>query len=67
MLNRSKLHLNRFGGIQLIKNYHEIKKIWLHKEKPAYESVHILKPIGPSSLCKTAKNSNISDNQLNTI
>ena len=27
MLNRSKLHLNRFGTIQLVKNYREILKI----------------------------------------
>ena len=26
MLNQSKLHLNRFGTIQLVKNYHEILK-----------------------------------------
>ena len=26
MLNRSKLHLNRFGTIQLVKNYREILK-----------------------------------------
>ena len=27
MLNRSKLHFNRFGTIQLVKNYREILKI----------------------------------------
>ena len=38
-----------------------------HKEKPASESVPILKPDGPSSAVKTVKNSKTSDNQLNTI
>ena len=66
MLNRSKLHLNRFGIIQLVKNYREILKIWHHKEKPANESVPILKPVGPSSPCKIVKNSKILDNQFNT-
>ena len=32
MLNRSKLHLNRFGTIQLVKNYRETLKTWRHKE-----------------------------------
>ena len=67
MLNRKKPHLNRFGAIQLVKNYREILKTSHHKEKPANESVPILKPVGPSSPCKTVKNSKISDNQLNTI
>ena len=66
MLNRSKRHLNRFGTIQLGKNYREILKTWHHIEKPANEGIPILKPVGPSSPCKTAKNSKISDNQLNT-
>ena len=66
MLNRRKPHLNRFSTIQLVKNYGEILKIWRHKEKIANESVPIFKPVGPSSPCKTVKNSNISDNQLNT-
>ena len=66
MLNRRKPHLNRFSKIQLVKNYGEILKIWHHKEKIANESVPIFKPVGPSSPCKTVKNSNISDNQLNT-
>ena len=38
-----------------------------HKEKPANESVLILKLDGPSSAVKTVKNSKTSDNQLNTI
>ena len=38
MSNRSKLHLNRFGTFQLVKNYREIWT-WHHKEKPANESV----------------------------
>ena len=67
MLNRKKLHLNRFGAIQLIKNYREILKTSHHKEKPANESVPILKPVGPSSPCKTVRNSKILYNQLNTI
>ena len=67
MLNRSKLHLNRFGTVQLVKNYREILKTWDHTENPANETVPILKPIGPSSPCKTVKNSNISDNQLHTM
>ena len=62
MLNRSKLYLNIFGTIQLVKNYREILK-----EKPATESVPILKPVGPSFPCKSVKNSKISDNQLYTI
>ena len=66
MLNRRKPHLNRFSTIHLVKNYGEILKIWRHKEKIANESVPIFKPVGPSSPCKTVKNSNISDNQLNT-
>ena len=67
MLNRSKLHLNRFGTIQLVKNYREILKTWRHIEKPANEGIPILKPDGPSSPCKTAKNSKISDSKLNTM
>ena len=67
MLNRSKLYLNRFGMIQLVKNYREILKTWYHKEKLANESVPILKPVGPSSSCKIVKNSKISDNQFNTM
>ena len=67
MLNRSKLHLNRFGTIQLVTNYREILKTWHHKKNPANESVPILKPTGPSSPCKTVKNSKISNNQLNAI
>ena len=55
MLNRSKFNLNRFGTIQLVKNYREILKAWHHKEKPANESVSILKPVGPSSPCKIVK------------
>ena len=55
MLNRSKLHLNRFGTIQLVKNYREILKTWRHIEKPANEAIPILKPVGSSSPCKTAK------------
>ena len=42
MLNRSKVHLNIFGTIQLLKNYREILKTLHHKEKPANESVPIL-------------------------
>ena len=49
------LHLNRFGTIQLVKNYSEILKTWHHKEKPANTRVPILKPVGPSSPCKTVK------------
>ena len=49
MLNRSKLHLNRFGTIQLVKNYHEILKTWRHIEKPANEGIPNLKLDGPSS------------------
>ena len=60
MLNRSKLHLNRFGTTQLVKNYRETLKTWRHIEKPANEGIPILKPDGPSSPCKTAKNSKIS-------
>ena len=67
MLNRSKLHLNRFGTIQLVKNYREILKTWHHKEKPTNESVPISEPVGPRSPCKIVKNSTISDNQLNTM
>ena len=37
------------------------------KKKPANISVAVFKPVGPSSSCKTAKNSKISDNQINTI
>ena len=55
MLNQSKLHLNRFGTIQLVKNYHEILKTWHHIAKPANEAIPILKRVGPSSPCKTAK------------
>ena len=33
MLNRSKLHLNRFGAIQLVKNYCEILKTCHHQDK----------------------------------
>ena len=64
MLNRSKLHLNRFGTIQLVKNYREILKTWRHIEKPANEGIPILKPDGPSSPCKTAKNSKISESLI---
>ena len=67
MLNRSKLQLNRFGTILQVKNYREILKAWHYKEKPANESVPILKPVDPSSPFKTVKNSKISDNQLHTI
>ena len=67
MLNRSKFHLNRFGTVQLVKNYREILKTSHHKERPSNESVPILKPVGPSSPNKTVKNSKISDNQLNTM
>ena len=67
MLNRSKVHLNIFGTIQLLKNYREILKTLHHKEKPANESVPILKPVGLSSPCKIVKNSKISDNQFNTM
>ena len=49
MLNRSKLHLNRFGAIQLVKNYREILKTWHHIKKPANEGIPILKPDGASS------------------
>ena len=56
MLNPSNLHLNRFGTIQLVKNYRGILKAWHHKEKPAKESAPISKPVGPSSPCKTVKN-----------
>ena len=66
MLNQSKLHVSRFGSTQLVNNYLEILKIW-HKEKPADESVPILKAVGPSSPCKTIKNSKSPDSQLNTI
>ena len=41
VLNRSKLHLNRVGTIQLVKNYCEILKTWHHKEKSENESVSI--------------------------
>ena len=58
MLNQSKLHFNRFGTIQLFNNYCDILKTW-HIEKPANESVPILKPIGPSSPYKAVKNSKI--------
>ena len=34
------------------------------KEKPANESVPILKSAGPSSPCKPIRNPKISDNQL---
>ena len=44
MLNRSKLHLNTFGTIQLVKNYCENLKTWHHKEQPANENVPVLKP-----------------------
>ena len=37
-----------------------------HKEKPANESVPILKPDDSKSAVKTVKNSKTSDNQLNT-
>ena len=67
MLNRSKLHLNRFGTIQLVKNYREILKTWRHIEKPANEGIPILKSDGPSSPCKSAKSSKISDSKLNTM
>ena len=67
MLNRGKLHLNRFGMIQLVKNYCEILRTWHHIEKPANEGIPILKPFGLSSPCKTTKNSKISDNRLNTV
>ena len=55
MLNRSKLHLNRLGTIQLVKNYREILKTWHHKEKPLNEGIRILKPVHPRPPCKTAK------------
>ena len=55
MLNRSKLHLNRFGTIQVVKNYREILKPCYNKEKHANEGGPILKPVGPSSPCKTVK------------
>ena len=64
MLNRSKLHLNRFGTIQLVKDYREILQTWHHIEKPANEVIPFLKLVGPSSPCKTVKT---SDNQLNTM
>ena len=67
MLNRNKLHLNRFGTNQVLKNYREILKIWHYKGKPANESVSILKPVGSSSPFKTVKNPKISDKYLNTI
>ena len=67
MLNRSNLHLNRFGTIQLVKNYCENLKTWHHKQKLANKSVPILKPVGPSSPCKIVKKSKISDNQFNTM
>ena len=67
MLNRSKLHLNRFGTVELVKKYREILKTRHHIENPANETVPILKPVGPSSPCKTVKNSNMSDNQLHTM
>ena len=67
ILNWSKFRLNRFGTIRLVKNYRAISKLWHHTEKPSNESVPILKPIGPSSPCKTVKNSKISNNQLNAI
>ena len=67
MLNRSKLHLNRFGTTQLVKNYRETLKTWRHIEKPANGVIPILKADGPSSPCKTTKNSNISDNKLNAM
>ena len=67
MLNRSKLHLNRFGTIQLAKNYREILKTWHHIEKSANEGIPILKLVGPRSLCKTAKNSKLKKIKLNTM
>ena len=67
MLNRSKLHLNRFGTIQLAKNYRETLKAWHHIEKPANEGIPILKLVGPSSLCKTAKNSKLKKIKLTTM
>ena len=67
MLNPSKVHLNRFGKIQMVKSYREIIKVWHHKEKLANESVPILKPVGSSSLCKTVKYSKVSENELNAI
>ena len=60
MLNRSKLHLNRFATIQLVKNYRK----FLKHGKPANKSVSILKPVGPSSPCKSVKISKVSDNNL---
>ena len=57
MLNRSKLHLNRFGTIQLVKDYREILQTWHHIEKPANEVIPFLKLVGPSSPCKTVKTS----------
>ena len=46
MLNRSKLHLNWTGAIQLVKNYREILKPWQQKEKSTNESVTILNDLG---------------------
>ena len=67
MLNRSKVHLNRFGTIQVVKNYREILKPCYNKEKHVNEGGPILKHIGPSSPCKTVKNLNSLENQFNTI
>ena len=50
-----------------MKNYRKILKARPHIEKPAYESVPILKPVNSSSLYKTVKKLKIWDNQFNTI
>ena len=52
---KNKCHIEKHG------------KTWRHIEKPANEGITILKPDGPSSPCKTAKNSKISDNKLDTM
>ena len=67
MLNRSKLRLSRFGTIQQVKNHRETLKTWRHIEKPVNEGIPILKSDGPSFPGKTAKNSKISGNKLNTM
>ena len=67
MLNWSKIHLNRFGMIQLVKNYRKIIKAWHQKEKLVNENVPILKAVGSSSSCGTVKKWKISDNQQKAI
>ena len=48
------------------KNYREVLKTCGHIEKPANEGIPILKPVGPSYPCKTAKKLKNFRQQLNT-